>query len=312
VDEARWLEVSMTLNSEMAEAVAEVMARFVANGVVVESGVVYNDAEDEGTPVEPVRVYGYLPIDAGLEEKRQRLTEALWHLGQIQELPSPTYRTIADEDWMAVWKQHYHPIQIGERLLILPAWMEQTPPERVAVRIDPSMAFGTGTHPTTQLCLQMLEKHLNPGEDIIDVGCGSGILSIAALKLGARHALAVDIDELAIRSTLENAATNEVADRLECGTGSVTEIIQGQFSIANAPVVLANILAPVILRLFEAGLTQLVASGGRLILSGILDEQVPDVEVVAARHGLTLNEKRNMEDWVVLVYCWERQSPDSL
>jgi len=312
VDEARWLEVSMTLNSEMAEAVAEVMARFVANGVVVESGVVYNDAEDEGTPVEPVRVYGYLPIDAGLEEKRQRLTEALWHLGQIQELPSPTYRTIADEDWMAVWKQHYHPIQIGERLLILPAWMEQTPPERVAVRIDPSMAFGTGTHPTTQLCLQMLEKHLNPGEDIIDVGCGSGILSIAALKLGARHALAVDIDELAIRSTLENAATNEVADRLECGTGSVTEIIQGQFSIANAPVVLANILAPVILRLFEAGLTQLVASGGRLILSGILDEQVPDVEVVAARHGLTLSEKRNMEDWVVLVYCWERQSPDSL
>lgn len=312
MDEARWLEVSMTLNSEMAEAVAEVMARFVANGVVVESGVVYNDAEDEGTPVEPVRVYGYLPIDAGLEEKRQRLTEALWHLGQIQELPSPTYRTIADEDWMAVWKQHYHPIQIGERLLILPAWMEQTPPERVAVRIDPSMAFGTGTHPTTQLCLQMLEKHLNPGEDIIDVGCGSGILSIAALKLGARHALAVDIDELAIRSTLENAATNEVADRLECGTGSVTEIIQGQFSIANAPVVLANILAPVILRLFEAGLTQLVASGGRLILSGILDEQVPDVEVVAARHGLTLSEKRNMEDWVVLVYCWERQSPDSL
>jgi len=302
VDEARWLEVSMTLNSEMAEAVAEVMARFVANGVVVESGVVYNDAEDEGTPVEPVRVYGYLPIDSELEEKRQRLTEALWHLGQIQELPSPTYRTIADEDWMAVWKQHYHPIQIGERLLILPAWIEQTPPERVAVRIDPSMAFGTGTHPTTQLCLQMLEKHLNPGEDVIDVGCGSGILSIAALKLGAKHVLAVDIDELAIRSTLENAATNAVADRLECGAGSVTEIIRGQFSITSAPVVLANILAPVILRLFEAGLTQLVASGGRLILSGILDEQVSDIEVVAAGHGLTLSEKRNMEDWVVLVY----------
>jgi ribosomal protein L11 methyltransferase len=302
VDEARWLEVSITLNSELAEAVAEVMARFVANGVVVESGVVYNDAEDEGTPVGPVRVYGYLPVDARLEEKRQRLTEALWHLSQIQELPSPTYRTIADEDWMTAWKQHYHPILIGERLLILPAWIQQTPPERIAVKIDPSMAFGTGTHPTTQLCLQMLEKYLSPGEDVIDIGCGSGILSIAALKLGARHALAVDIDELAIRSTLENAATNEVMERLECGSGSVAEIIQERFSIASAPVVLVNILAPVILRLFEAGLAHLVAADGRLILSGILDEQASDVGRVAEQHGMVLIEKQNIEDWVVLVY----------
>lgn len=299
---ARWLEVSMTLDSELAEAVAEIMARFVANGVVVESGVVYNDAEDEGTPVGPVRVYGYLPVDPALEEKRQQLDEALWHLSRIQDLPVPSYRAIDDEDWMSAWKQHYHPIPIGEKLLILPSWIEQATPGRVAVRIDPSMAFGTGTHPTTQLCLQMLQKHLKPGDAVIDVGCGSGILSIAALKLEARHVLAVDIDELAVRSTLENATTNGVLDGMECHLGSVAEILQGRFSITEASVVMVNILAPVILRLFEIGLARLVEPGGRLILSGILDEQSPEVERAAGEHELILVEKRNIEDWVALVY----------
>lgn len=299
--EAHWLEVSLTLDGELAEAVAEVLDRFASNGVVVESGVTYNDEEDEGTPVGPVRVYAYLPVDEYLEEKRRRLEEALWHLGSIQQLPEAVYRSIEDQDWMAAWKKHYHPIPIGERLIVLPAWIEQTYPGRVEVRIDPSMAFGTGTHPTTQLCLEMVERY-TPSGAVIDVGCGSGILSIAALKLGAAHALAVDIDSAAIRSSRENAAANAVLERLETGLGSVVEIRQGNFTIRRAALVLANILAPVIIRLFEDGLAELTAPGGILVLSGILLEQSPSVEAAALAHGLRFVECRTIQDWVALAF----------
>jgi len=300
--ETRWLEVSMTVDGELAEAVAEVLGRFANNGVVVESGVVYNDAEDEGTPIGPVHIYGYLVADEQLEETRRRLTEALWHLGQIQPLPEPEYRPIADEDWMSSWKKHYHPIPIGERLLILPAWIEEERPGRAAVRIDPSMAFGTGTHPTTQLCLEVVEAYARPDETVIDVGCGSGILSIAAVKLGARRVLGVDIDRAVVKATRQNAEANEIASRIEVGVGSVDEIRKGMFSLRQAPFVLANILAPVIIRLFDAGLAELVERGGVLALSGILADQSPEVEAVALKQGLTFVERRQSGDWVALVF----------
>ena len=300
--EARWLEVSLLVNGELAEAVAEVLDRYASNGVVYESGVTYNDAEDEGTPFGPVKVYAYLPVDEYLEEKRQRLSEALWYLGRIQPLPEAVYRTIEDEDWMASWKKNYHPIPIGKRLLVLPAWIAQEDFSRVAVRIDPSMAFGTGTHPTTQLCLEMVEKYVQPGQSVIDVGCGSGILSIAALKMGAGKVLGVDIDSASVRSTRENAAANEVASQLEVGLGSVTEVAEGRFSLSSAPLVLANILAPVIIRLFAAGLAGLVAPGGLIALSGILFEQGPAVQAAAEAAGLRFVEQQQSGDWIVLVY----------
>lgn len=298
--EPRWLEVSMTVDGELAEAISEVLDRFVSNGVVIESGVKYNDAEDEGTPYGPVRIYGYLAIDEGIEERRQRLLEALYFLGRIQPLPEPAFRTIEDEDWMAAWKKHYRPIQIGKRLLILPAWIEREDPGRVAVKIDPSMAFGTGTHPTTQLCLEMVEEYTRPGLDVMDVGCGSGILSVAALKLGAGHALGVDIDNAAVISSRENAAANGVLDQLEVGIGSVSELRTGQYSLRQAPLVLANILAPVIIRLFEAGLAELVAPGGILILSGILDSQAAEVLAAAEARGLNHLHTRQQGDWVAI------------
>jgi ribosomal protein L11 methyltransferase len=296
-----WLEISMTVDPELGEAVSEVLSRFVSGGVVVESGVTYNDAEDEGTPYGPVRVYGYLAVDEHIEATRQQVSEALWHLGRIQALPEAVYTPVVDEDWMAAWKQHYHPIPIGRRLLILPAWIEPSPGEtRLPVRIDPSMAFGTGTHPTTQLCMEMLEDTVAPGQPVIDVGCGSGILSIGALKLGASRALGVDIDNAAIVSTRENAANNAVLDRLETGLGSVSEILEGRFSLRQAPLVLANILAPVIIRLFAAGLARLVAPGGTLVLSGILDAQAPEVIAAAEAEGLRFVEQRAITDWVVI------------
>ena len=305
-DIAHWLEVSMTVDGELAEAVAEVLGRFANNGVVVESGVVYNNAEDEGTPNGPVRIYGYLVADEKLEETRQQLSEALWYLGRIQPLPEAQFRMIIDEDWMASWKKHYHPIPIGKRLLILPAWIKEDQPGRTAVRIDPSMAFGTGTHPTTQLCLEVVEQYVRPGDMVIDVGCGSGILSIAAVKLGASHVLGVDIDRAAIQATRENADANGTVGQIEVGVGSVNEIRSGTFSIRQATLVLANILAPVIIRLFDAGLADLVEHGGLLALSGILADQSPDVEAAAVEHGLTFVECKQSGDWVVVVFRKEK------
>ena len=299
--EADWLEVKLTVDGELAEAVAEVLARFAANGIVVESDVKYNDAEDEGTPYGPVRVFGYLPVDANIDETRQKVAEALFYLGQIQPLPEAEYRTIANQNWMETWKQFYNPIPIGKRLLILPAWIDEPVGDRIAVKIDPSMAFGTGTHPTTQLCLAMLEKYQLPGVEVIDVGCGSGILSIAASKLGSPHVLAVDIDLESVKATHENAAANGVTDGLEIGSGSVAEIKAGNFTRKTAPLVVVNILAPVILRLFGSGLSDLVDAGGLLILSGILEEQANGVVQRGILEGYTLLEKALIKDWVVLV-----------
>ena len=299
--EARWLEISLLVDGELAEAVADVLGRFVSNGVVMEHAVSFDHEEVEGTPAGPVRVFGYLPFDAHLEDKRRRLEEALWHLSCIQPLPEPSYRAIDDQDWMASWKEHYHPIPVGERLLIVPAWIQIDAAHRIPVRIDPSMAFGTGTHPTTQLCLELIEKYVRPDRPVIDVGCGSGILSIAALKLGASQALAVDVDSAAVRAAQENAAANGLLGRLELGLGSVIDVLEWKFTLASAPLVLANILASTIIRLFDEGLGDLVEPGGHLILSGILTDQAPAVIEAAIPHGLRLVEQRSMSDWVALV-----------
>lgn len=299
--EARWLQVSLTVDGELAEAVAEVLSRYTSGGVVVETNVKYMNAEDQGTPYGPVKVYGYLIIDANIEENRRNVEEALWHLHTIRELPKPEYSEIADENWMEAWKQHYHPISIGKKLLVLPAWIEQTDLSRVAVKIDPSMAFGTGTHPSTQLCLELVEDYTREGEAVIDIGCGSGILSIAALKLGASKAISVDIDAAAIKATLENSRANGVEAKVEAGLGSVEEVSAGNFSTRRAPLVLANILAPILIRLFEDGMANLISTGGVIILAGILAEQGASVRAAGEAQGLAFVEERHSGDWLALV-----------
>ncbi|NWG06426.1 MAG: 50S ribosomal protein L11 methyltransferase [Chloroflexi bacterium] len=308
-----WLEVSLTVDGELAESVADVFARFAPNGVMTEQGVKYNDAEDAGTPTGPITVRAYLEMNAQIEETRQKLEESLYYLGMIRPLPSPVYKQIADQNWMEAWKQYYKPILIGQRLLILPAWMESPQPERIAIRIDPGMAFGTGTHPTTQLCLELIEEVIEERgkrkEDppsflfplsCIDVGCGSGILSIAALKLGARVVLGVDIDAESVKNSRENANANGIGDELILGLGSVQEIRDGKFPFRKAPLVVANILAPVIVRLFDAGLADLIEENGALILSGILQEQEQNVIEAGQAKGLSMSKRRQMGDWVAL------------
>jgi len=305
-----WLEVSLTINGELAEAVADVLARFAPNGVMTEQAVKFNDEEDEGTPVGDITVRAYLPADETLEATRQKLEESLYYLGMIQPLPAPTFTPIADQNWMEAWKTRYQPIPIGKKQIIVPVWMDSPDPARISIRIDPGMAFGTGTHPTTQLCLELLEtifddssiRLSNTKDRVIDVGCGSGILSVAALKLGAEIALGVDIDEASVKNSRENADNNGIpAEKFLIGLGSVTEVKEGRFAFNQAPLVLANILAPILIRLFDTGLADLITPGGAIILSGILEHQANDVAAAGEKQGLKLADKRQINDWVALL-----------
>jgi len=299
-----WLEVSLTVNGELAEAVADVLARYAPNGVMTEQAVKFNDEEDEGTPVGDITVRAYLPADDTLDDTRRKLEESLYYLGMIQPLPAPTFAPIADQNWMEAWKVHYQPIPIGKRLIIIPVWMDSTEPSRTSIRIDPGMAFGTGTHPTTQLCLELLEIAFDAKtpQAVIDVGCGSGILSVAAIKLGSEIALGVDIDQASVKNSRENADNNAIpVEKFQIELGSVAEVKTGQFVISQAPLVLANILAPVLIRLFDGGLADLIAPDGAIILSGILDHQANDVVAAGEKQGLKLTDKRQINDWVALL-----------
>lgn len=314
-----WVEVSLTINGELAEAVADVLARFAPNGVTTEQAVTYNDAEDEGTAIGPITVRAYLPADEHLEETRARLEESLHYLGMIEPLPAPTFTTLPDQNWMEAWKKRYQPIPIGKRLIIVPAWLESPDEKRVSIRIDPGMAFGTGTHPTTQLCLEFIEELLTYGLvnetkeslperliQVIDIGCGSGILSIGALKMGAGFCLGVDIDPASVEASRENAEANEVTnDQFFIGLGSVDEILDGRFPIRTAPLVLANILAPVLVRLLDGGMADLVEPGGSIVLSGILEDQADSVIQAAHARSLVLSGRKQIADWVALT-CTRR------
>jgi ribosomal protein L11 methyltransferase len=297
-----WLEISLTVNGELAESVADVFARFAPNGVMTEQGVKFLDDEDEGTATGPITVRAYLEVNDQLEETRQKLEESLFYLGMITPVPTPVYKQIADQNWMEAWKLHYKPILIGQRLLILPAWLESPEPNRIPIKIDPGMAFGTGTHPTTQLCLELMELSTDNCSltTVIDVGCGSGILSIAALKLGAEKVLGVDIDIESVKNSRENADTNGVGEELILGQGSVTEILSGSFQFKSAPLVVANILAPIIIRLFDMGLADLVEPNGEIILSGILAHQAENVIEAAQAKGLRRSDQRQIADWVAI------------
>ncbi len=295
-DRARWLQVSLTLDGELAEPVADLMARVAPGGVAVEA------APPEKGSSGPVTVLAFLPDDDTLSERQRQLEEGLWHLSRIRPLPEPTYTPLAETDWSEAWKAHYHPLPIGRRLLIVPAWIQAEPGDRLPRLLEPGMAFGTGTHPTTQLMLAALEDLLQPGQVVADLGCGSGILSIAALLLGASSVLAVDIDPEAVSLTRHNADLNHVSDRLRVELGS-HDLLRGP-DLAPAQgfaLVLANILAGVLVEMLEQGLARAVCPGGHLLLSGILEDQAAAVRLVAERTGMELVDMHAQADWGLLI-----------
>lgn len=296
MDKQTWLEVSFTLPGEQAEVVAEILNRHAYQGVVIE-----RDPENRKKDI--VRVFAYLVEDADLEYKKQEIEKAVFYLDKILPVPAPIYRQIHDEDWMASWKKFYKPIEVGQKLVIIPAWFkEKENLSRIPIRINPGMAFGTGTHPTTQLSLELLEKYVQPGIEMMDIGCGSAVLSIAGILLGASHSVAVDISEAALLSSKENLELNDIQDQVEIGLASVTEIRKGQFSIKQAPLVVANILLKILEALFDLGMGELVSNQGILLLSGILNDQVEEIKQKAKQNGFSCIEQITQGDWCGLAF----------
>jgi ribosomal protein L11 methyltransferase len=290
------MEISLTVDGELAEAVADLLARHAPGGVAIESE---REGEEAARPETPVIIRAYLPADERLEARRSEIEAGLWHLGMIRPLPAAVYQEVAERDWAEAWKVHYHPIRIGRRLLILPAWLPSPDASRLSIVLDPGMAFGTGTHPSTQLCLAALEDYVQPGDEVIDLGCGSGILSIAAVRLGARRVRALDIDPLAVRITRENAERNGVAAQIAVRAGSLDDLLKSSEPLPDHLV--ANILAPVLDEMARQGMSRAVRPGGTVILAGVLAEQAEPLEATCLEHGFDRIELRAAGDWRALV-----------
>lgn len=296
-----WIEISVQCDGEAAEAVSELFNRF--NSAPGQGGAVFEvsgwNAVGELTE-RRVTVRTYLPEGESFDERRRKIEEGLWFLGAIYPMPEPEIREVAEEDWALAWRTHYQPTRVGERLLILPAWQvgEVDTSGLLPVVLDPGMAFGTGLHPSTRLCMAALERWMRPGDAVLDVGCGSGILSITAARLGASRVLATDIDPVAVQATGENVQRNGVEGKVQAMEGSLPD---PQAQAEGWQVIVANILAHVIRDLLETGMTDLLAADGRLVLSGIVEAHVQEVLVALDRQGLRVVDQDQEGDWVCLV-----------
>jgi len=297
-----WVMISILVEQELAESVASALSGIVPGGLVLESNYGGVFPHELDIVKVPVRVYGYLPVDKKLENRRKDITKALSNLAVNFPLPDPIYSPLDEQDWATTWQIDYYPIPLGPRLIVVPSWLENPAPKRIPVYMDPGMAFGSGTHPTTQLSLILIEECLdeNPTAEMIDIGCGSGILSIAGAKLGVSSVLGLDTDPDAIRVSLANAEKNQVGDKTSFTLGSVKELIRKEFQFSWAPLVVANIIAPVLARLFEDGLRDTVSPTGNLILSGVLLEQLPGILTLLDEHGFNLKTQRQQGEWVGL------------
>ena len=297
-----WLEASMICSGELAEAVAEVFSRFSPDGVVMNSVTHYDALGHEEIPTGDMQVVAYFPQDEQTEAIRRQLEESIWHMSQIAPLGSIEYKLVVDQNWMEAWKANYKPLKIGRNLIVLPAWVDPALAEnRIPIIISPDMAFGTGTHPSTQLCMLALEKYGVKEMDVIDIGTGSGILSIEAAKLGAERILGVDNDPDAIPSAINNAALNGVADRITFEVGTHTDVLKRTDGLNQSPRVIANILSPILANMLSTGLSDLISPSGLLFLGGVLDYQAQSLADLARSLGLSLRETLQQEDWVVLV-----------
>src|SRR5438309_5490603 len=215
----KWLELTVRAHPEAVESVSELMSRYTPGGVAIEEPFELIDEGQEYRvlPGEPVQVHAYLPLDGKEEEARQRVAEGLWHLASLGAhfVGDLQARVVNEEDWANAWKDYFHVTHIGKRLVIRPSWRDYTPrDDEVVIELDPGMAFGTGLHPTTRMCLEQVEQRVRPGMRVLDAGTGSGILALAAAKLGAAGVYCIDNSSVAVESATANAAANALSDRM--------------------------------------------------------------------------------------------------
>ena len=299
-----WLELSVEADLEAVEAVSEILGRVASGGTTVEPAF---DLVDEGLgaridPARPAVVRGYVPArDASTAEAAAAETaEALGHLQAfgLRTIGDLRTRIVHEEDWAEAWKAYFPVLRVGRRLVIRPTWRRhRREPDDVVLALDPGMAFGTGLHPTTRLCMAALETLADRGDvegaRVLDVGCGSGILAIAALKLGAIEAYGVDTDPIAIESTLANAHRNRLTRRIQARVGSLPSD-QPPFDV-----VLANLIAGVLVPRAPA-LHDELRPGGTLLASGIFIDREAEVAAAFEAAGLAIRERSTEGEWVAL------------
>lgn len=304
----QWIEVNVAVTHEAVEAVADMLTSIGSKGVAIEDPQLINDLRNSGTwelcdipeqeNTEAVTVSAYYADDEKLEK---RLAEIDEQLALIEErigkyrFGNTRFRKVSEQDWANEWKQYFHVTHVGKSLVIKPSWEKYAPKEgEHVIEIDPGMAFGTGTHHTTNMMMERLEKVITPDSTVFDVGTGSGILAIAAAMLGAKSVKAVDIDAVAVRVAKENVADNGLSDQIEVREGDLLHGTEGK-----ADVIIANIIADIVIMLLQ-DIPQKLNDDGVLLASGIIEERMLDVEAAAQAQGLYVDAVDHRGGWVVM------------
>ncbi|MCM3387983.1 50S ribosomal protein L11 methyltransferase [Ureibacillus chungkukjangi] len=307
----KWTELSVLTTNEAVEAISNIYHEAGASGVVIEDstemekervdqfGEIY-DLNPNDFPKSGVIVKAYLPVSSFLAETVEEIKLAIANLENFDINVGENVFTMSEvheEDWATAWKQYYHPVKISERFTIVPTWEEYTPvnTDELIIELDPGMAFGTGTHPTTVMCLQALEKVVKEGNSVVDVGTGSGVLAIAAAMLGAEKVHALDLDAVAVKSAFENIVHNKVQDIATVHQGNLLDTVS-----EPADVVVANILAEIIMT-FTDDAFSIVKPGGLYVTSGIINAKKEDVKKALVGSGFIIEEVLMMEDWVAII-----------
>lgn len=308
-----WIEVAIKTTTQGADIAAHFFYEVGVQGVVIEDPDDIRLAELEARTWdyidesvlrdmdEAVLVKGYLYEDVAVFDKLQLIRDRTkWALTQDFGLNLGTLEMILtnvrEEDWANNWKKYYKPIKVSERIVIKPTWETYEPTMGECVlELDPGMAFGTGTHETTVLCIQAIDKAVHPSASLLDVGCGTGVLAIAGLLMGAKRADCVDIDSNAVRVARENAVLNHVQDKMTVYEGNLLDKIQGTYTI-----VVANIIADVVIQLSDF-IGNYLEPAGVFIASGIILDRLEEVMTAVTKAGLTITHKQTMGEWAVVV-----------
>jgi ribosomal protein L11 methyltransferase len=308
----KWSEISIHTTNEAIEPISHILHEAGASGVVIEDpfeltkeredqfGEIYQLNPDD-YPVEGVIVKAYLPVNSFLGETVEAIKESINNLILYDidvGLNTVTISEVNEEEWATAWKKYYNPVKISERFTIVPTWeiYEPVSSDELIIELDPGMAFGTGTHPTTVMCIQALERTVKQGDRVIDVGTGSGVLSIAAAMLGAQEIRAYDLDEVAVTQAKLNIKLNKVSDIVTVSQNNLLDNVEE----GAADVIVANILAEVIVR-FTNDAARALKPGGFFITSGIIQQKKELVKEALASSGFEIVETILMEDWVAII-----------
>ena len=307
----KWSEIMIHTTNEAVEPISNILHEAGASGVVIEDpfelvkerqdqfGEIYQLDPDD-YPEEGVIIKAYLPVNSFLGETVEEIKLAISNLASFNIDIGRNHVTISEvneEEWATAWKKYYNPVKISEKFTIVPTWEDYTPvsSDELIIELDPGMAFGTGTHPTTVMCIQALERTVKKGDTVIDVGTGSGVLSIAAALLEAKQVEALDLDDVAVQSARLNLKLNKVHHIAEVRQNDLLKGVETQ-----ADIVVANILAEVILR-FTEDVGRVVKPGGHFIASGIIQQKKNQVKDAIMEAGFTIEETLVMEDWVAFI-----------